>query len=144
MNVGITYDLRDEYRAAGYGEEETAEFDRGDTIDAIKKTLQDLGYATDCIGHAKHLVMRLARGERWDLVFNIAEGMYGFGREALIPALLEAYQIPYTFSDPLVLALTLHKGLTKQVIRDLHIPTPEFVLVETEAEIEKISKICNP
>jgi D-alanine-D-alanine ligase len=39
----------------------------------------------------------------------------------------------------LVLALTLHKGLTKQVIRDLHLPTPEFALVETEAEIAKIS-----
>ena len=28
MDIGLTYDLRQEYLAAGYGEEETAEFDR--------------------------------------------------------------------------------------------------------------------
>ena len=32
MLVGLTYDLRADYLAAGYGEEETAEFDRPDTI----------------------------------------------------------------------------------------------------------------
>ena len=35
MHIGLTYDLRDEYLAAGYSEEETAEFDRVGTIDAI-------------------------------------------------------------------------------------------------------------
>ena len=139
LQVGITYDLRDDYLIAGYGEEETAEFDRLDTIEAIENTLQDLGYETECIGHARHLVSRLVRGDRWDLVFNIAEGMYGFGREALIPSLLDAYTIPYTFSDPLVLALTLHKGMTKRVVRDLGIPTPDFAVIETEAEIEAIT-----
>lgn len=139
MNVGITYDLRDEYLAEGYGEEETAEFDRRDTIDAIENTLQELGYKTDRIGHARNLMKYLALGKRWDMVFNIAEGMYGFGREALIPATLDAYNIPYTFSDPLVLSLTLHKGMTKRVIRDLSIPTPDFAVVETEADIEKLT-----
>jgi D-alanine-D-alanine ligase len=60
------------------------------------------------------------------MVFNIAEGLKGFGREALVPALLDAYGIPYTFSDPMVLALTLHKGMTKRVVRDLGVPTPDF------------------
>lgn len=139
MNIGLTYDLRDDYLAEGYGEEETAEFDRRSTIDAIEHTLQELGYQTSRIGHARNLMKRLALGERWDLVFNIAEGMYGFGREALVPALLEAHQIPCVFSDSLVLALTLHKGMTKHVIRDLGIPTPDFAVVSSEADIEKIS-----
>ena len=47
------------------------------------------------------------------MVFNIAEGLNGFGREALAPALLDDYGIPYTFSDPLVLTLTLHKAMAK-------------------------------
>lgn len=136
--IGITYDLRDDYRATGYSDEETAEFDKPETIDAIEETLQSLGYRTDRIGSLQKLVMRLAAGERWDLVFNIAEGMYGYGREAAVPALLEAYRIPYTFSDPLVLSLTLHKGMTKRVIRDLGIPTPDFAIVETAADIETI------
>jgi D-alanine-D-alanine ligase len=55
-------------------------------------------------------MQRLLEGDRWDLVFNIAEGLRGYAREAQIPCLLDAYEIPYTFSDPLILALTLHKG----------------------------------
>ena len=42
MTIGLTYDLREEYLAEGYGEEETAEFDRPDTIEAIEDALQDL------------------------------------------------------------------------------------------------------
>jgi D-alanine-D-alanine ligase len=136
--IGLTYDLRSEYIAMGYGEDETAEFDREETILAIETTLQLLGYKTDRIGHAGQLMKRLSQGSSWDLVFNIAEGLYGFGREALVPALLDAYRIPYTFSDPMVLALTLHKAMTKHVIRDLGIPTPDFALVETEDDIGKV------
>jgi len=139
LRTGITYDLRDNYMAEGYSEEETAEFDRADTIDAIEKTLQDLGYVTDRIGNVKSLVKRLAEGDRWDIVFNIAEGLAGIGREAQVPAILDAYNIPYTFSDPLVLSLTLHKSMAKRVIRDLGIPTPEFAVVEEEGDIEKVS-----
>ena len=62
------------------------------------------------------LLRRLAAGESWDLVFNIAEGMGGFGREAQVPAVLEYYGIPYTFSDPLTLSLSLHKGMAKRVV----------------------------
>jgi len=139
MKIGITYDLRQDYLDLGYSEEATAEFDRADTIDAIEKTLQELGYETDRIGNIWNLTRRLANGEHWELVFNIAEGLRGIGREAQVPALLDAFDIPYTFSDPLVLALTLHKGLTKRVLRDLGLPTPDFVEVHTEAAIEKVS-----
>jgi D-alanine-D-alanine ligase len=138
MKIGITYDLRDEYLAQGFGEEETAEFDQLETIDTIETVLQDFKHTTERIGNIKSLVGKLAGGERWDLVFNIAEGMYGFGREAQIPAVLDAYRIPYTFSDPLVLTLALHKGMTKRVIRDLQIPTPEFCIVEDESQIKKV------
>jgi D-alanine-D-alanine ligase len=69
------------------------------------------------------------------MVFNIAEGLHGMGREAQVPAILDLFQVPYTFSDPLVCALTLHKGLTKRVVRDLGLPTAEFAIVEREADI---------
>jgi D-alanine-D-alanine ligase len=134
MRVGITYDLRQEYLANGFGEEETAEFDKPETIDAIDRSLQELGHETDRIGNIASLTQRLAIGDRWDIAFNIAEGLKGFGREAQVPALLDAYDIPYTFSDSLVLSLTLHKGMTKHVIRDLGIPTPDFRVVETPAD----------
>jgi len=139
MKIGITYDLRQDYLKMGYSEEETAEFDSIATIEAIDNTLQKLGHQTDRIGNIWNLTKRLVQGERWDLVFNIAEGLRGIGRESQVPALLDAYDIPYTFSDPLILALSLHKGMTKRVLRDLRIPTPDFVEIQNVKDIEKVS-----
>ncbi len=136
MRVGLTYDLRAEYLAAGYGEEETAEFDRPDTIDALETAVRGLGHDPDRIGTAKRLIERLARGDRWDLVLNISEGLHGgAARESQVPAILDVYDIPYTFSDPLVMGVCLHKGLTKLVVRDAGVPTPDFALVERPEDI---------
>jgi D-alanine-D-alanine ligase len=142
MTIGFTYDLRSDYLAEGFNEEETAEFDRESTIDAIALTLGELGYHVDRIGHVRNLVQRLAQGDRWNMVFNICEGMYGIGREGQVPAILDAYTIPYTFSDPLVLSLTLHKAMTKRVIRDFNLPTPGFYIVETIDDCESIPLAC--
>jgi D-alanine-D-alanine ligase len=138
MKIGLTYDLRSDYLAEGYSEEETAEFDKESTIEDIERALRKLGHETVRIGHLKSLIRKLVGGERWDLVFNICEGMNGIGREAQVPAILDAYAIPYTFSDPLVLALTLHKGMTKRVIRDAGIATPAFAVIANLDEIQRI------
>ena len=130
MRIGFTYDLKDDYFALGFGEHAVAEFDTEATIDAIAGALESLGHEVDRIGHVRALAARLVAGERWDLVFNIAEGVAGFGRESQVPALLEAYGVPYTFSDPLVCALTLHKGMAKHVARGCGVPTPNFALVD--------------
>lgn len=136
MLVGLTYDLREDYLKLGYHEEDIAEFDSPRTVEAIEEALQVLGFETERIGHLRSLIRRLTEGRRWDLVFNIAEGLGLFGREAQVPALLEAYNIPYTFSDPLTLTLTLHKGMAKRVVRDLGIPTPDFAVIESESDAE--------
>ena len=137
MLIGLCYDLRDDYLKMGYSEEQTAEFDRIGTIDAIDKELTDMGYNTYRIGHVKSLVEKLAAGEKWDMVFNICEGMYGTGREALVPALLDAYQIPYVFSGPLVLALSLDKSITKLVVKNANIDTPDHFVVYSTDELKK-------
>ncbi len=137
MKIGMTYDLRKDYIELGFSEEETAELDTAETIEAIEYVLCKLGHNTERIGGIKSLVNRLAKGERWDLVFNISEGIKGISRESQVPALLDAYDIPYTFSDPLVLALSLQKDMAKRVIRDLGIPTPKFVVIHDIDEIEK-------
>src|SRR5438093_12145442 len=128
MHIGLTYDLRPEYLAAGFTEDETAEFDRADTVEHIESALRELGHTTDRIGHARQLIARLAKGDDWDLVFNIAEGLSGISREAQVPAILDVYGIAYTFSDPLVMALTLHKGLTKTIVAASGITTPKFAV----------------
>jgi len=135
MLIGMTYDLKDDYLAAGYTPEEVAEFDSLITIDAIDDSLRLLGYETIRIGNIKALVAFLAQGNRCDLVFNIAEGLHGLCREAQIPALLDAYEIPYVFSDSHILAVTLHKGMTKAVIREQGVPTPDYFVIHEESEI---------
>jgi D-alanine-D-alanine ligase len=141
MRIGITYDLRKDYLAMGYGEEETAEFDSEVTIDAICDTLASLGFTPVRIGHIRNLVARLAEGERWDGVFNICEGVKGLAREAQVPALLEAYDIPYVFSDPLTLSLSLDKAMAKKVVRAHGVATADFALVETRADLKKVDLV---
>ncbi len=77
-------------------------------------------------------------GERWDIVFNICEGLHGPAREAQVPALLDAYQIPYVFSDALVCALTLHKGMTKDVVRAAGVATPDYAVVSEPADVDRV------
>ncbi len=138
MLIGLTYDLRTEYLAAGLSEEETAEFDRESTVAAIEGALHSLGHQTKRIGHARQLIAQLQAGQRWDLVFNIAEGLSGIAREAQVPAILDVYGVPYTFSDPLVLALTLHKGLTKTVVRPAGVPTAPFAVIERLEDLQQL------
>src|SRR3546814_19861043 len=64
--------------------------------------------------------------------------MHGIAREAQVPALLDAWSIPYTFSDPMVLALTLDKGMTKRVVRDAGVPTAAFAVVAGDADLAAV------
>jgi len=129
MRFGLTYDLRSDYLALGCGLEETAELDAADTIEGLEAAIAANGHETERIGRLDELTAALAAGRRWDMVFNIAEGLYGLGRESAVPAVLDAHRIPYVFSDPMTLALTLHKGMTKRVVRDLGLATPDFAVV---------------
>lgn len=138
MQIGITYDLKESYKQMGYSDEQAAEFDAADTIDAIEHSLSLLGHVSDRIGGIIDLTHRLVTGHRWDLVFNIAEGYHGAARESQVPALLDAYRIPYTFSDAAVLGLCLHKGLTKRIVRDLGLPTAAFAVVRDEADLHEL------
>lgn len=139
MNIGFTYDLRDDYLRQGFSPEETAEFDSQATIDAVSGTLEALGHNVEKIGNITGLVKNLARGKTWDLVFNICEGARGSLRESQVPALLDAYNIPYTFSEALVLGICLNKGLTKQILNQSGLPTARFAVVRKEEDLGTVS-----
>ena len=129
MLIGLTYDLRDDYISAGLSAEALAEFDSHETIDAIALALVNLGHQVDRIGNVRSLAAALVNGRRWDLVFNFAEGLQGRSREAQVPALLEAFGVAYTFSDPLTQALGLDKAMAKRIIRDAGLPTAPFAVL---------------
>ena len=138
MRIGLTYDLKTDWMARGLTAEEAAEFDSQETVDALAGAIAEHGHDVEPIGNLHALLPRLVAGARWDLVWNIAEGWRGIGREAQVPCVLDAHDIPYVFSDPLVSALTLHKAVTKRVLRDFGLPTPDFVLVESLADLAKV------
>ena len=138
MKIGLTYDLRSEYLAAGYSEEDTAEFDRDDTVDAIEGALRSLGHQTARIGRASQLIQRLADGERWDLVFNICEGLSGPSRESQVPAILDVYGIPATFADAAVMALCLNKAWAKLAVAAAGVATARQWVVRRPQDVQAI------
>jgi D-alanine-D-alanine ligase len=133
MRVALVYDLRDDYRALGFCEEEIAEFDSVETIDQLAGALEALGCEVTRVGRGQALAARLVASERYDLVFSIAEGVKGRSREAQVPALCELFDQPYLFSDPLTLAAALDKAVAKRLVRDAGVPTPSFAVAERNA-----------
>lgn len=139
MVVGLCFDLRSWYLEKGYTHEETAEFDKEETVEAIEHALSNLEFRTQRIGNLFQLVEALARGDRWKLVFNISEGLYGPSRETVVPALLDQYLIPYVFSNGEVLGVSLNKHLAKQVVAERGVPVAPGVVIREKGETENIT-----
>ena len=134
----MTYNLKSYYLTRDYSNEDVAEFDCEETIQAIENVLLEMGHEVVRIGNLEQLMQKLLSGERWDLVFNIAEGINGIGREAQIPSILDAYKIPYTFSTTEIMALALDKGLTDAVMRTYGVRTADFHVVRKLADVKKV------
>ncbi len=136
MKIGLTYDLRSWYTDRGYSMEDTAEFDKKETVDALDDSLKNMGFETEQIGNNFQLIEALAVGKRWDLIFNIAEGLYGDGRESVIPAILDQYRIPYVFSGPVVMGLSLNKHFTKLIVNAAGVPVSPGMLISDIQDIK--------
>jgi D-alanine-D-alanine ligase len=108
-------------------EDEFAEWDSADTIDAVASALAAFG---DVIRlEANEDFPQNLRDARPDIVFNIAEGLNGVNREAHIPAICEFYGIPYSASDPFTLSLCLDKARTKEVLAFHGVATAKFAVI---------------
>jgi len=144
MRIGLTYDLRSWYLERGYTMDETAEFDKEETVAALEAALGTLGYETERIGNLFELVTQLAAGRRWDMVFNIAEGLYGDGRESAVPALLDQYRIPYVFSGPVVMGVSLNKYLARLVVEAAGVPVCPGIIAASFSDLERASILAYP
>src|SRR5690348_7987593 len=117
-------------------EDEYAEWDSAETIDAVARALSRHGQvirleATDDFPQRLHET-------RPDIVFNIAEGLRGPNREAHVPAICEFYGVPYSGSDPFTLALCLDKARTKEILRAHHVPTADWWLVRSVTDVTRM------
>ncbi len=139
MKIGLTYDLRSWYLDRGYSMEDTAEFDKQDTVDAIDGALKNMGFETEPIGNCFQLIDALSAGKKWDLVFNIAEGLYGDGRESVVPAILDQYKIPYVFSGPVIMGISLNKHLTRLIVSAAGVPVSPGMLISEMKDVDR----CN-
>jgi len=139
VKLAFTYDRKEDYLAAGLSAAEVMEFDAEDTIAAIEAALVRLGHDVTRVGRGAELARRLVAGERWDLVFNICEGVRGRSREAQVPALCELFEQRYTFADPLTCAVTLDKAIAKRIVRDAGIATAPFAVVRDVGEARAVA-----
>lgn len=136
MKIGLTFDLRSWYLDRGYSMEDTAEFDKQETVDALEGSLKMMGYETELIGNAFQLIGALAAGKQWDMVFNIAEGLYGDGRESVVPAILDQYRIPYVFSGPVIMGVSLNKHIAKLIVASAGVPVSQGCLISEISELD--------
>lgn len=127
MKIGVTYNLKHAEASPDNAPDAQAEYDSMDTVLAIESAIRKLGHQTVLLEADETLPQRLLQ-EKPDLVFNIAEGRGGRGREAQVPALLNLYTIPFTGSDETTLCLSLDKALTKRILSTYQIPTPRYRL----------------
>ena len=118
-------------------DDEYAEWDSAETIDAVARALSRHG---DVIRlEAREDFPERLRAVRPDIVFNIAEGLRGPNREAHVPAICEFYGVPYSGSDPFTLALCLDKARTKEILRANGVPTADWALVRHAGDVERIA-----
>ncbi|RAH53090.1 D-alanine--D-alanine ligase [Aspergillus piperis CBS 112811] len=139
LKIALIYELREAYKALGYSDVDCNRFEVGEAADHIAAVLEKLGHEVVLIPDIHSLVKRLANGEgsTWDLAFNTTEGLHGLAREGQVPALLEAYQIPFTFSDAATMELCLDKGRTKMILEHFNVPTAPFAVIHFNRTLGK-------
>lgn len=146
MVIWLCYDTKTDY---GISEDnmEYTDFVSLHTVTEIKRALERCGHHVEYIGNVYRLKERLEKEQPIvDLVFNIAEGFGSRNREALIPSLLEIYDIPCTASDTYAMALNLNKHHTKILAHSIGVPVPKGVCFRalTSDVLKQVSEIGYP
>jgi len=132
MKILLAYNLKknDEDKPPDY----FSECDSEETVNAIAGALRKRGHSVEMIDAEKSNLIKYFGANRVDMVFNIAEGLFGKLRESQVPALLDHLRVPYTGSGSFPLALALNKALTKKILKAEGIPTPNFQLFFSGSE----------
>ena len=129
--MGITYNLKKGVKAGPPDAE--AEYDDYATILAIKNAIECAGFETVLLEATPDLPARLISNKP-DIVFNIAEGANGRGREAHVPAILNYLGIPFTGSDETTMCVTMDKHLAKTILSQYNVLSPYGYLYRYERE----------
>jgi len=93
----------------------------------------------DLVDRLEEFMPRVVAGERPGMVFNVSYGLQGQARYTHVPSILEMVGIPYVASGPLGHSLALDKVVTKMILRQNHVPTPDFALLDRASRGESAS-----
>ena len=94
----------------------------------------------DLVERLESFMPRVVKGERPGLVFNVSYGVQGQARYTHVPSILEMVGIPYVASGPLAHSLCLDKVVTKMILRQHGLPTPDFAVLHTpDAEVSDLT-----
>ena len=127
LKVGIAYNLK-KVSAEGADDME-AEYDSRETIGTIKNVFESAGISTVLLEANSDFTEKVKKS-KVDIVFNIAEGTHGRGRESQIPAILSFLGVPCSGSDETTLAVSLDKAMTKRYLSTFGIKTPDYQYVK--------------
>ena len=94
----------------------------------------------DLIDRLEEFMPRVVRGERPGMVFNVSYGLQGQARYTHVPSILEMVGIPYVASGPMGHSLSLDKVVTKMILRQNGLPTPDFAVLQTpDSEVPELT-----
>lgn len=132
MNIIFLYNVRHDYKdSTDYRKQLERDFDDPVTTKWQIHHLKSLGFNVIPVEANEKAYFKLFRlRSKVDLVFNVAEGIYGKDRELQLPAILEMLQIPYTGSSPLTHAFSLNKAKAKEIFLANNIPTADFQTID--------------
>ena len=133
LRVGFTFNVKRIKPEIDGRKDEEAEYDPPTTIQAVREAIAAAGHEVIDLEATTELPNVLA-ATPVDVVFNMAEGIKGRNREAVVPALLELLDIPYSGSDPTALSIALDKAIAKRIVRQHGILTPNFMTLTTGKE----------
>ncbi|MSR30734.1 MAG: D-alanine--D-alanine ligase [Gemmataceae bacterium] len=138
MKIAICCNLKESSHSSTRDLEE--EFDSPQTVEAITQVLRSLGHEVAFLAEGAELPSRLVEC-RPDFVFNFAEGRgCSRSREARVPGLLEIMGIPYTFSDPFTLCVTLDKEVAKKIVASAGVSLPKGQLIDPCGDLSELKK----
>jgi D-alanine-D-alanine ligase len=126
LRIGISFDSEAEYADVSGPADRFAEFEPESTIEAMEAAARVLGCTPVRVGGPRTL---LTNRPDVDVIWNISEGYGTRNREAWVPVLCEMYGIPCLGSDALTLSKSLDKVLTKQLARQVGIPTADWLVL---------------
>lgn len=135
MKLGIMYDTPEMYgltpdnlRHRDFCSEYSAE--------RLRTQFEKAGYDVTMIGNMDSLFTKIRNNSLdVDIIYNTVEGLNTRNREGTVPAFLEWYGIPFMGTDSYGLSTSLDKGRTKMIASNLGIPTPDYVMYDTDRNI---------